>query len=121
MKRLKKSFENAFAGFFWAVKTQPNFKIHFSLALTSLLGGILFKISYEEFLIILTFIFIGLVVEMLNTAIEKTNDAIDKTWRDDIKLAKDLSAGAMLVFSFGALLAAIIIFGPRIYKLIFGI
>jgi len=118
MKRLKKSFENAFSGFSWAVKTQPNFKFHFFLAIVSLLGGIILKISYEEFLIILVFIFIGLVIEMLNTAIEKTNDAIDTSWREDIKLAKDLSAGAMLVFSFGAFLTAIIIFGPKICKLL---
>ena len=120
MNRFIRSFENAFRGVFWAIKTQPNFKIHFSLAFLSILGGFVLKISYGEFLIILTFIFVGLMIEMLNTAIEKTNDAIDKAWREDIKLAKDLSAGAMLVFSFGAFLTAIIIFGPRIYKLIFG-
>lgn len=116
MIRLKKAFSNAFAGLKWAVKTQPNFKIHFTLAFLSLAGGVFFRISYEEFLIILVFIFVGLVIEMLNTAIEKTNDAIDTSWREDIKLAKDLSAGAMLVFSIGAFLVALIIFGPRIYK-----
>ncbi len=119
MIRLKKAFANAFAGVKWAVKTQPNFKIHFSLAILSLVGAAFFKISYGEFLILLVFIFIGLMIEMLNTAIEKTNDAIDKTWREDIKLAKDLSAGAMLVFSIGAFLVALIIFGPRIYNFCF--
>ncbi len=113
------SFKNAFYGLVWAVRTQTNFKVHFSLAFLSILGGIVLKISYFEFLIILVFIFIGLMIEMLNTAIEKTNDAIDKRWREDIKLAKDLSAGAMLVFSMGAFLVACIIFLPRIYKLFF--
>ncbi len=101
---------------FWAFRTQPNFKIHLVLSLASILGGFFFKITYLEFLVIIVFISIGLVIEMLNTAIEKTNDAIDKAWREDIKLAKDLSAGAMLIFSIMAFITACIIFLPRIYK-----
>ncbi len=108
------SIKNASAGMFWAFRTQPNFKIHLALSLISILGGVFFKISYLEFLVIIIFISIGLVIEMLNTAIEKTNDAIDKSWRRDIKLAKDLSAGAMLIFSIMAFITACIIFLPRI-------
>lgn len=117
IKVLKKhtiSFKNAFKGVFWAFKTQPNFRIHFFLSLLAIFGGIYFKISYFEWLTILILIILGLTVEMINTAIEATTDAIDDKWREDIKIAKDVSAGAMLIVAIGAFLVALIIFFPKI-------
>jgi len=108
------SFKNAFHGLFWALKTQPNYKIHFSLSLLSLIAGLLLKISYFEFLTVLILIFVGLVIETINTALEETNNAIDQKIREDIGLAKDVAAGAMLIFAIGALTVACIIFIPKI-------
>lgn len=109
-----KSFKNAFAGLVWALKSETNYKIHFFLSLVALFGGIFFHISYLEFLIIVTFIVLGLTVEMINTALEETTNAIDQSKREDIRIAKDVSAGAMLVFSIGAFAVACIIFIPKI-------
>ncbi len=108
------SFKNAFAGLMWAIKSELNYKTHLFLSLIAVLGGFFFHISYFEFLIIITFIVLGLTVEMINTALEETTDAIDQTKREDIRIAKDVSAGAMLVFSIGAFIVACIIFIPRI-------
>lgn len=112
------SFKNAFSGLFWALKTQPNFKIHITLSLMSILAGYFLKISYNEFLLIITLIFIGFTIEIINTAIEETTDAIDEKWREDIKIAKDVAAGAMLFFAIGAFIVACIIFLPKISALI---
>lgn len=98
----------------WAFRTQPNYRIHFFLSILSLAASWFLQISYFEFLIILLLIFGGFMVEAINTAIEQTTDAIDQTWREDIKLAKDVSAAAMLLFSIGAAIIALIIFVPRI-------
>lgn len=114
MKKHIMSFRHAWAGIVLAFSTQENYKIHFILSILALLAGWFFKISYTELLITLTFIFLGLTFEMLNTAVEATCDAIDQTHREDIKIAKDVSAGAMLVFSFGAFITASIIFIPKI-------
>lgn len=113
IKRHTISFKNAFAGLSWAVKTQPNFKIHFTLSLLSILAGFFLKVTNVEFLIIVFLIFVGLSIETVNTAIEQTTDAIDEKWRDDIKVAKDVAAGAMLFFAIGAFLIACFIFIPR--------
>ena len=120
-KRLEKhkiSIRNAFNGLRWALKTQPNFKIHLFLSFLSLVGAVILKISYSEFLIIIILILMGLTIETINTAIEKTTDAIDLHWRKDIGLAKDIAAGAMFLFSCGAVIMAIIIFLPRLAALI---
>ncbi|MBI1862599.1 diacylglycerol kinase family protein [Candidatus Microgenomates bacterium] len=112
------SIKYALEGMTWAFKSQANYRIHFFFSIAALIASYVLHISYVEFLVILMLIFIGIMVEAINTAIELTTDAIDKQWRTDIKLAKDVSAGAMLIFSFGALIIAGIIFIPKLIALI---
>ncbi len=109
------SFKNAFEGLAWVIKTEQNYRIHISLSVIAILMGYYLKISYTEFLIILVLIFLGLSIEMLNTAIEEATDAIDTKWRQDLKIAKDVAAGAMLVFASGSLVIAGIIFVPKLF------
>lgn len=116
MKKHTISFINAFNGLIWTFTTQPNFRVHFFLSFSAIISGWFFKISYFEFLTILLLIFIGLTIESINTAIEEATDAIDNEWREDIKIAKDVSAAAMLIFSAGALVIACIIFIPKIIQ-----
>lgn len=109
-----KSFSHAYSGLQWVIFTQLNFKVHLFISFIAILGGFFFKISYEEFLIIFVLICLGLVIEIVNTAIEETIDALDKNPREEIRIAKDVSASAMLVFSVGSFLIACVIFIPRI-------
>lgn len=116
IKRHTISFKNAKKGLFWSLKTQPNYRIHLFLSLFSIILGFFLQINYFEWLIIIFLIFIGLVIETINTAIELTTDAIDDKWREDIGLAKDVSAGGMLIFAIGATIIALLIFLPKIFK-----
>ena len=118
VKRHLISFKNAFRGFFWSLKTQPNFKVHLFLSLLSIFFALYFKIEDYKFLTILVLITMGFTIEMVNTAIEQATDAIDKKWREDIGLAKDISAAAMLTFSIGASLIGLYIFLPYFISLI---
>lgn len=117
--RLRKhgiSFKHAFEGILWALKTQPNYQIHVTLSFLALAAGYYFHISYVEFLVIVILIFIGLAIETVNTSIEKLADAIDTNFNEHIKVAKDLGAGAMLFFAFGAFIASCIIFLPKMFS-----
>jgi len=118
LKKHTISISHAFEGMVWAFKTQNNYRIHFLLSVLAMLASWFLNISYYEFLLILSLVVIGMMVEAINTAIELTTDAIDKEWREDIKFAKDVSAAAMLIFSFGALIIAGIIFIPKILALL---
>ncbi len=109
------SFIHAFHGLVWALRTQPNYRVHILLSLCALVGGWYYRVSYEEFLAIVVLIVVGLVIETVNTAIECTNDAIDTAIRPDIKIAKDVAAGAMLLFAMGSCFVACIIFIPKIW------
>lgn len=110
------SFKNAYNGLVWSLKTQPNYRIHLFLSLLSILIGFYLKISYFEFLLIIFLITVGLVIETINTAIEEATDAIDTKIREDIRIAKDVSAGAMLIYAIGATVMALMIFIPKIMK-----
>lgn len=111
------SFKNAYNGLVWSLKTQPNYRIHLFLSLTSIIFGFYLKISYFEFLLIVFLITVGLAIETINTSIEETTDAIDIKIREDIKIAKDVSAAAMLIYAIGATVIALMIFIPKILRL----
>jgi len=78
------SVRHAVDGLIWALKTQPNYKIHLFLSTLSIFGAFILKISYLEFLLIVFLITVGLVIETINTGLEQTTDAIDKKIREDI-------------------------------------
>lgn len=105
------SFINAFAGLTWAFKTQPNFRIHVTLAIIALVGGIYLGISNIEMTIIVFTIVLGLAGEMINTAIESVTDLVTTQWHKEAKIAKDVSAGMMLLIAIGAVIVASFIFG----------
>lgn len=111
------SFKNAFAGLLWAVKTQPNFRIHIALSIGALVLGSLLSISYIEMVIIIFTIILGLTCEMINTSIEAMTDLITQENRENARIAKDVAAGMMLVTALGAVAVAIFIFVPHVLNL----
>jgi len=117
LKRHTISVRHAVDGLMWAIKTQPNYKIHVILSSLAIVGAVIFRISYFEFLLIVFLITVGLVIETINTGLEQTTDAIDRKIREDIKIAKDVAAAAMLVYAVGASVIAFIIFVPKILGL----
>lgn len=108
------SFRNAARGLIWAFKTQPNFRVHAILAIAAIILGILLNISFLEMTIIVLTIVFGLGVEMVNTSIEAMTDLITTEWKIQAKIAKDVSAGMMLLTAFGAIIVASLIFIPKL-------
>lgn len=109
------SFKTAIAGVRWAVRTQPNFRVHLVLSVLALIAGWLFRVTPVEMLILVFTIVLGLSAEMINTAIESMTDLIAREWHAEAKVAKDVSAGMMLITAVGALVVAAVIFLPHIF------
>jgi diacylglycerol kinase (ATP) len=115
MKALRRhhiSFKNAFAGIWWALRTQPNFRVHLTLASCAIALGLFLQITQVEMVVIVFTIVLGLTGEMINTAMESMTDLITKEYRQEAKIAKDVSAGMMLLIAFGAIGVAALIFIP---------
>jgi diacylglycerol kinase (ATP) len=117
LRKHQDSFQYAFEGLLWAVRTQPNFRIHLLLSAGALGLGFFLGITRLEMLIIVFTILLGLMTEMINTAIESVTDLVTREWRTEAKIAKDVSAGMMVLVAFGALIVAIAIFGPYLAAL----
>lgn len=121
LRRHHISFKNAFAGLFWAIGTQPNFRVHLVLSSLALLLAYFLRITRTEMAIILFTIVLGLSSEMINTAIESMTDLITKEWKTEAKIAKDVSAGMMLTVAIGAIGVALFIFGPYLSPFFFNV
>ena len=62
-------------------------------------------------------IFIVLIAETINTAVEKTVDLVTGTYHPLAKKAKNIAAGAVLLSAINALIMAFLILGPYFVRL----
>lgn len=113
-KNVISSFKYAFQGIFSAIKTERNLKIHISIMILVIISGIILKISKTEWIICI--ILFGLVIggEMLNSAIETVVDIAMPDINPKAKFAKDVAAGAVLVFAISSAIIGLLIFIPKI-------
>lgn len=113
-KKIANSFKYAFEGFISSLKTERNMKIHILITLLVIISGIIFKINITEWIICIILFGIVISAEMFNTAIETIVDMITNQKNNQAKLAKDISAGAVLIVSICSAIIGLIIFIPKI-------
>src|SRR3712207_5447195 len=109
-----RSFEHAYRGLIYAVRTQRNMRFHVVVAAAVLLVALLVGVSKLELAVLILVILFVFVTEMFNTAMEFAVDLVTKEYHPLAKLAKDVSAGAVLVSSIGAVLVGYLILADKI-------
>ena len=118
-KNLLISFRYAFSGIKYTFKNSRNFKIQLLFAFFSLFLGFVLQIDKNDYLILLVTIFSVLILEILNTSIESLVDlVVKKKFSNLAKIAKDCSAGAVLLASINSVIIGLCLFIPKI-KLLF--
>ena len=118
-KNVLVSFRYAFSGMKYTFKNSKNFKIQVFFAFFSLILGSIFQFDKNDYLILLMTIFSVLILEILNTSIESLVDlVIKKKFSNLAKIAKDCSAGAVLLASINSVIIGLCLFIPKI-KLLF--
>ena len=116
-KDLPTSFFYAAKGLRYAFSTQRNFRIHIGFALVAFSLGLFLGLNKSDLAIMVLTATSVLVVELLNTAIESVVDlAIGKRFHPLAQIAKDCSAGAVLVASISSLLIAVLLLFPPLLK-----
>ncbi len=106
------SFKYAYEGLMAALKEEPNLKFQFLAGLLVLILGFILRISKQEWITIIILTGLVIAVELTNTAIEAVVDGLTQQHHPSAKIAKDISAGAVLIAAFTAALVGIIIFLP---------
>ena len=106
-------FKFAFAGLKRLIK-EHNFRIHIIIAALTTFAGILCGISLVEWCCIIICFGLVLAAEGFNTAIEILADRICSCTDESIKLAKDVSAGAVLLAALSSAVVGGLIFANRL-------
>ena len=119
-RKFSGSIKNCLEGINFVITNESNFKKEIVIGIIALLLSYILKISRIEFIIILIMIALVLTSEIINTSIEKVVDLYTKDYNNIAKIAKDVSAGSVLVMSIFSLLVGIIIFLPKIINVLGG-
>lgn len=110
------SFQYAFAGIWYTIKTQRNAQIHAGIAIGIIGLGITLHISLAEWATLALTTGFVIAAEMLNTAIEAAMDHTTTDFHPQVKVVKDVAAGAVLVAAITAVLVGLFILGPRLLE-----
>ena len=114
---LWKSFYHAFQGIRVNILNERNLCIHFMVMLLVISFGFIFKINKIEWLICILLFGFVITLELMNTAIETAIDICMPEINPKAKLAKDTSAGAVLVVAIVSVVIGIMIFGPKLLEI----
>jgi diacylglycerol kinase (ATP) len=111
---LVNSFNYAFEGIIYVVRTQRNMRVHFLIALGVLPLGVVLGVSRIEMLALILSVAFVLLMEMANTALEMTIDVATPAFDPRARAAKDIAAGMVLVSAVNALFVGYLVFAPRL-------
>lgn len=112
--RTYEKFANAFSGLIAGVRYDISISIQVILALVSIVFFMYLDINTIEWLFIISAIFLVLITEYLNSAVEDVCDLLVKKYDLHVKEIKDIAAAAVLLAALYAVIVAVIITSGRL-------
>ncbi|MBU1119649.1 diacylglycerol kinase family protein [Patescibacteria group bacterium] len=112
------SQKHAINGLISIIKNERNFRIQLVMGSLAVLLGILLEISHTAWIAVGFLIALVLISEAFNSVIEALSDTISKEYRVNIKYAKDVSAGCVLVSAIASVVLGLIIFIPYLIPVV---
>jgi len=112
---LYQSFRCALLGFWDALQSERNMRVHFAMAVVVLVSAAWLRLTRIEWLLILAAIGLVFVVEMFNTVVEVIVDLVTEEQLPLAKRAKDIAAGAVFAAALTAASIGAVILGPRMW------
>jgi diacylglycerol kinase len=109
------SFAFAWKGLCSFFQQEANAWIHLAFTIAVLVLAIYCRVSLHESVALVIVIGFVWVAEVFNTAVEKVMDFISRQQNAEIKVIKDLAAGAVLLSAITALITGAIIFIPKLF------
>lgn len=114
-KNWLESLNCAIEGILYVAKTQPHMRHHFITAVAVLLLSLFLNLSWIEFSVLCLCITLVLFAEVINTAVEVTIDLISEEFHPLARIAKDVSAGAVLIAVIGSLTIGYVVLSRHIF------
>ena len=110
-------FSYAFEGLKYAITNHRSFLIQSIAGTLAITAGLVFSITRIEWLILIVSIGGVLTAELFNTAVESVLDYMEKKHNLNVRIAKDVAAGGVLVSAFVSTIVGLLIFGPYLIDL----
>ena len=117
MNGLLKSLGYALICLKYVIQHESNAPLHLLSAFVALVLGLELRVSNAELAAIFFAIVIVFLAEIINTAFEKTLDIVSPGHHPQVKIIKDMAAGAVLVAVIGAGIIGVMIYTPYIVRL----
>jgi undecaprenol kinase len=118
LKRLLKSFRDASKGVKYVFLQEQNFRLQLIAATVVIVFMFVFDLRKSEMIVVLLLILSVLILELLNSTLEKFVDLLKPRLHYQVEVVKDIMAAMVFVASLGALIVGTIIFWPYLVDLI---
>lgn len=123
MEDKKFSFRKRILSFKYAIEGlriffchEHNAWIHIVATVFVVLLGLFYGITSTEWLFVSMAIGLVFVTEAVNTAIEYLCNLVSREYHPEIKVVKDVAAGAVLLSALVAVVIGVVIFLPRLFE-----
>lgn len=112
IKEVFRSFFYAWRGILICFKAERSFRIQVAAGLCAVVAMLVFPLSRSERLFVIFVVMLVLVLELVNSSVERLVDLVKPRFAPQAGEIKDLMAGAVCVAAIGAFIFGIILFGP---------
>ena len=114
IKRLFKSFRYAIKGMAKTLREEQNLHIQFIVAIFVVVLGAYFSLTGMEWIALILVIGLVIIMEVVNSAIERVTDVLKPRLNTYVKEIKDIMAAAVMLASIMAVLVGLIVFIPYV-------
>lgn len=118
MRQFYESVTYAWRGLRYIFAREQNIRIQSVIALCVMLFGYLVDLRQSEWIVIGLLITMVLILEILNSIMERFIDMIKPRFHEQVQIIKDMLAAMVLVATISTVIIGSIIFLPHINKII---
>lgn len=118
LKQLRNSFGHALRGLSVAFRSEQSFRLQTIAACFVIALAMWLRIKQNELIVILLLVASVLILELLNSIIERLVDALKPRIHPMVKEVKDMMASAVLLMSIFACVIGVLIFYPYLSLLV---
>jgi diacylglycerol kinase len=115
---LRQSFRYAAEGFWYALRSQRNLRIHMTVGSLVLLLAYWLNLGWLEWAVIVLLIGLVLAAELINTVVEAVVDLVTAEYHPLAKIAKDVAAAAVLTVSVTSVAVGLCLLGPPLWRVV---
>jgi len=116
---LVSSFRNALTGLNELLRTQRNARIHLGITLAVIGLAAWLRLSAADWALLAVTAALVWTAELINTALEAVVDLASPGRQPLARLAKDLSAAAVLVAAVGAAVVGALVLAPPLFRRVY--